>query len=86
MSGLRAPPKLIIVTLVGVVDGTDPDGQCEIIGVGPVPREILKTLTPDTEFLAAETLSQQLGECPTQGRVLAYRGWGIPMIEGGDVR
>ncbi|MYB44823.1 MAG: hypothetical protein F4X74_07790 [Acidimicrobiia bacterium] len=35
---------------VGVVDGTNPDGQVEMIGVGPVPRQILQTLFPDTEL------------------------------------
>ena len=33
-----------------MVDGTNPNGTCEIIGVGPVPRQILRTLTPDTEL------------------------------------
>ena len=45
----KASTQLIITAEQGVVDGTRPDGQIEIIGVGPVPREILKTLSPDTE-------------------------------------
>ena len=46
----KASTQLILVAPFGVVDGTDPDGHVEIIGVGPVPRHILATLTPDTEL------------------------------------
>ena len=46
----KASTQLILVAPVGVVDGTDPHGHVEMIGVGPVPREILQTLTPDTEL------------------------------------
>ena len=46
----KASVQLILTAPVGVVDGTDPNGQVEIIGVGPVPRQILATLTPDTEL------------------------------------
>ena len=46
----KASTQLILVAPLGVVDGTDPDGACEIIGVGPVPRHLLKTLSPDTEL------------------------------------
>ena len=46
----RASTQLIILAEQGVVDGTKPRGRCEIIGVGPVPREILRTLSPDTEL------------------------------------
>ena len=46
----KASTQLILVAPVGVVDGTDPDGPVKIIGVGPVPRRILETLTPDTEL------------------------------------
>ena len=46
----KASTQLILVAPYGVVDGTNPDGQVEIIGVGPVPRKILETLTPDTEL------------------------------------
>ena len=46
----KASIQLILTASLGVVDGTDPEGQVEIIGVGPVPRQILKTLSPDTEL------------------------------------
>ena len=46
----KASTQLILTAPVGVVDGTNPNGQVEIIGVGPVPRQILRTLTPDTEL------------------------------------
>lgn len=45
----KAATQLILVAPVGVVDGTNPNGKVEIVGVGPVPRQILQTLTPDTE-------------------------------------
>ncbi|MCY4368545.1 MAG: DUF222 domain-containing protein [bacterium] len=45
----KAATQLIVTAPMGVVDGTDPDGQVEIIGVGPVPRRFLQTLSPDTE-------------------------------------
>jgi len=46
----KASTQLILVAPYGVVDGTNPRGQVEVIGVGPVPRHILATLTPDTEL------------------------------------
>ena len=46
----KASTQLILTAPVGVVDGTNPNGQVEMIGVGPVPRQILATLTPDTEL------------------------------------
>ena len=46
----KASTQLILTAPVGVVDGTNPNGQIEIIGVGPVPHQILQTLTPDTEL------------------------------------
>ena len=46
----KASTQVIVVAEQGVVDGTNPQGRCEIIGVGPVPREILRTLSPDTEL------------------------------------
>ena len=46
----KASTQLILKVPFGVVDGTHPNGQVEIIGVGPVPREILQTLTPDTNL------------------------------------
>ena len=47
---VKASTQVIVVAEQGVVDGTNPRGRCEIIGVGPVPREILRTLSPDTEL------------------------------------
>ena len=46
----KAATQLIVVAPIGVVDGTDPSGVCEIVGVGPVPRRILTTLSPDTQL------------------------------------
>ena len=46
----KASTQLIITAPLAVVDGTDPDRQCEMIGVGPVPPDILRTLTKDTEL------------------------------------
>jgi GH24 family phage-related lysozyme (muramidase) len=46
----KASIQLILTASLGVVDGTDTDGPVEIIGVGPVPRQILQTLSPDTEL------------------------------------
>ena len=46
----KASTQLVVVAPVGVVDGTNPNGHVEIVGVGPVPRQILNTLTPDTEL------------------------------------
>ncbi len=48
----KASTQVIIVAEQGVVDGTKPRGQVEIIGAGPVPRKILRTLSPDTELAA----------------------------------
>ena len=45
----KASTQLILLAPIGVVDGTDPQGISEIIGVGPVPAHILRTLSPDTE-------------------------------------
>ena len=46
----KASTQLILTAAADVIDGTNPNGQVEIIGVGPVPRQILQTLTPDTEL------------------------------------
>ena len=46
----KASTQVVIATEPGVVDGTDPTGRCEIIGVGPAPPSILKTLSLDTEL------------------------------------
>ncbi len=49
-SGIKAKAsvQLILTAPFGTIDGTDPRGQVEMIGVGPVPRSILRTLSPDT--------------------------------------
>ena len=47
----RLPPGRIIAVTVGVVDGTDPDGSCEIIGVGPVPPTVLDSISPDDRLV-----------------------------------
>lgn len=46
----KASTQLILVAPFGLVDGTNPNGHIEMIGVGPVPRRVLETLTPDTEL------------------------------------
>ncbi len=47
------PPGRIVAVTVGVVDGTDPDGSCEIIGVGPVPPTVLDGISPDDRLVGA---------------------------------
>ena len=46
----KASTQLILTAPLGALDGTNPDGHVEMIGVGPVPRQILESLTPDTEL------------------------------------
>ncbi len=46
----KAATQLILLAPFGVVDGTNPAAQVKMTGVGPVPRKILETLTPDTEL------------------------------------
>ena len=46
----KASTQVIITAQAGAIDGTNPNGKIEMIGVGPVPRRILTTLTPDTEL------------------------------------
>ena len=46
----KASTQVIITAEAGVIDGTDPGGKVEIVGVGPVPPRILQTLTPDTDL------------------------------------
>ena len=41
-------PQLIITADIGLFDGANPDGACEIPGTGPVPPAILGRLSPDT--------------------------------------
>ncbi len=49
----RLPAGRIIAVTAGVVDGTDPDGSCEIIGVGPVPPSVLSRISPDDRLVGA---------------------------------
>ena len=39
--------QLVVMADLGLLDGTRPDGECEILGTGPVPPSILETLSPD---------------------------------------
>ena len=48
-----APNQLVIVADIGVVDGTMPEGRCEVLGAGPVPASILDHLSPDTRIAGA---------------------------------
>ena len=48
-----AGAQLVVVADIGVLDGTRPDGRCEIVGTGPVPPAFLRTLSPDTELSGA---------------------------------
>ncbi len=41
-------PQLIITADIGLFDGANPHGACEIPGTGPVPPAILERLSPDT--------------------------------------
>ena len=49
----QAPNQLVIVADIGVIDGTAPDGRCEVLGAGPVPKSILDSLSPDTRVTGA---------------------------------
>lgn len=49
----QAPNQLVIVADIGVIDGTAPDGRCEVLGAGPVPKSILHDLSPDTRVTGA---------------------------------
>ncbi len=51
--GSRRLPGRIIAVTAGVVDGTDSDGSCEIIGVGPVPPSVLDSISPDDFLVGA---------------------------------
>ncbi len=46
----KASAQLVVVADIGVIDGADPHGRCEIIGTGPVPPGILAELSPDTRL------------------------------------
>ena len=43
----------MIIAEIGVIDGTKPDGTCELLGAGPVPPSILDNLSPDTRIAGA---------------------------------
>ena len=49
----QAPNQLIVIAEIGVIDGTKPDGTCELLGAGPVPPAILDNLSPDTRIRGA---------------------------------
>ena len=46
----KASAQLVAVADIGVLDGTNPHGRCEIIGTGPVPPGVLAELSPDTRL------------------------------------
>ncbi len=41
-------PQLIITADIGLIDGANPHGACEMLGTGPVPPAILGRLSADT--------------------------------------
>ena len=45
---VKAPTQLVVVADLDRMDGSRPDGSCEILGTGPVPPSILENLSPDT--------------------------------------
>lgn len=46
----HASTQLVVVANLGLLDGSDPDGRCEIPGTGPVPPSILRQLSPNTKL------------------------------------
>ena len=46
----KAPTQLVVVADLGLLDGSRPDGNCEILGTGPVPPSVLDNLSPDTKM------------------------------------
>ncbi len=44
---------VVVVADIGVIDGTDPEGRCEILDTGPVPPSILAHLSPNTLWRGA---------------------------------
>ena len=42
--------QLVVVADTGVLDGSRPQGRCEVLGTGPVPPSILGDLSPDTSL------------------------------------
>ena len=49
-SHVRVANHLIVTADIGVLDGTKPNGRCEIVGHGTVHPSIIRTLSPDTEL------------------------------------
>ena len=48
---VRVSNQLVVVADIGVIDGTDPGGRCEILGTGPVPPSVIGQLSPDTALV-----------------------------------
>ena len=46
----KASAQLIVLADIGVLDGSNPLGRCEVLGTGRVPTDILRSLSPDTEL------------------------------------
>ncbi len=44
----KEPTQVVVVADLGRLDGSRPDGECEILGAGPVPPSVLGNLSPDT--------------------------------------
>ena len=40
--------QLVVVADLGLLDGSRPDGKCEILGAGPVHPSVLDNLSPDS--------------------------------------
>ncbi len=47
-----SPAMMVVKVDLAELDGVNPTGQVEVIGAGPVPREVLRTLSPDTELVS----------------------------------
>jgi len=46
----RASAQLVVAADIGVLDGTDPTGRCEIPGTGPIPPSMVAKLSPDAKL------------------------------------
>ena len=46
----KSVTQLVVVADLGLLDGTRPDGDCEILGTGPVPPSVLGNLSPDANI------------------------------------
>ena len=46
----RGTTQLVVVADIGVIDGSRPEGRCEVLGSGPVPPSVLGKLSPDTRL------------------------------------